>query len=52
MTEQPADFRHLPADVPAEDTVAFQLEDNRINGPEGGDVSVASVDGDGDGDGD
>ena len=48
MTEQPADFRRLPADIPAEDTVALQLEDDRINGPEGGGGPVVGVDGDSD----
>jgi hypothetical protein len=48
MTEQPADFRHLPAAIPAEETVALQLEDDRINGPGGGGSPVVGIDGDSD----
>ena len=48
MTEQPADFRRLPADVSGEDTVALHLEEDRINGPEGGGGCIMGLDGDGD----
>lgn len=47
MTKLSADFRHLPADVRVEDTVAFQLEDDRLD-PEGGGASAVSVVGDDD----
>jgi hypothetical protein len=48
MTERP-DFTRLPSDVPVEETLAMQLEDeDRWAGPGGGGGELAAVDGDGD----
>lgn len=50
MTDQPSDFRQLPADVPAEERVAVQLGQQPFGGPEGGGGAITGVDGVGDGD--
>ncbi len=47
MTERP-DFTHLPTDVPVEETLAIELDDDRWAGPGGGGGDLAAVDGDGD----
>jgi hypothetical protein len=48
MSTQPPDFRRLPAETPREETLALQIEQDRVNGPGGGGSPVSAIDGDGD----